>query len=89
MTAIRDRAVEALTRIITANQDPDTYPRATALECVAAMEGLGYRPTEARPPASWNRQHGGGAPASDEFRAIKAAIAAKPPLPEHRNDGAA
>ena len=47
----RDRAVEALTRIILANEGAD--PGCTARECLVALEGLGYRPTEARPAPDW------------------------------------
>lgn len=69
MTAVRDRVIEALTRIITANREAD--PRATALVCVTAVEGLGYRPTEARPSADWRYKPGGtGVPKSDEVRAL-------------------
>jgi hypothetical protein len=66
MTASRDRALEALTRIITANGDAD--PGCTARECLVALEGLGYRPTEARPASDW-RPRGTAAGPSEATRA--------------------
>ena len=56
----RERALELLTRIVTANDGAD--PGCTARECLVALEGLGYRPTEARPSPAWDRQHAGGTP---------------------------
>ena len=44
----RERALELLTRIVTANESTD--PGCTARECLVALEGLGYRPTNAAPP---------------------------------------
>lgn len=86
----RDRALELLRRIIAEADDADAD--CTALDCLVALEGLGYRPTEARPPADW-KLHGTGAEPSGETRALmeaakerSAAAAAK--LRE-REDGAA
>jgi hypothetical protein len=62
----RDRALELLTRLITENTDAD--PGCTARECLVAIEGLGYRPTAARPPAEW-KLHGTGTGPSEETRA--------------------
>ena len=71
MTA-RDRALELLTRIVTENEGAD--PGCTARECLVALEGLGYRPTEARPAADWRHQGGGTGP-SEEFLAAKRELA--------------
>lgn len=65
MTA-RDRALELLRRIIADNTEAD--PECTARECLVALEGFGYRPTEARPPADW-KLHGTGTGPSEETRA--------------------
>lgn len=67
----RDRALELLTRIITGNEDAD--PGCTARECLVALEGLGYRPTEARPVADW-RRHGDGSGPTDEWRQARAEL---------------
>jgi hypothetical protein len=48
---VRDRALEVLTRIITANEGVDHG--LTARECMVALEGLGYRPVEALAPVDW------------------------------------
>ena len=66
MTA-RERALTILARIIAADQDAD--PDCTARECLVALEGLGYRPTEARPAADW-KHHGTGTGPSEETRAL-------------------
>jgi hypothetical protein len=66
----RDRAIELLTRIVTQNEGSD--PGCTARECLVALEGLGYRPTEARPAPSW-KLHGAGSGMSEETRAELAA----------------
>ena len=65
MTA-RDRAVELLRRIIAEN--PGADHECTARECLVALEGLGYRPTEARPPADW-KLHAAGTGPSEATRA--------------------
>jgi hypothetical protein len=65
MTA-RDRALELLRRIIAEADDADAD--CTARECMVALEGLGYRPTEARPPAEW-KMHGTGTGPSEAVRA--------------------
>ena len=67
----RERALELLTRIVTANDGAD--PGCTARECLVAMEGLGYRPTEARPAADWRHQGGGTGP-TDEWRQARAEL---------------
>lgn len=59
MTA-RERALELLERQITGGRDVGADPAVTARECLVALEGLGYRPTEARPAVDW-RVRGGGA----------------------------
>jgi len=64
----RDRALSLLERHISNGRQDDTHPSVTARECLLALEGLGYRPTEARPAADWKRP--GAAPAvSEETRA--------------------
>lgn len=87
MTA-RDRAIELLTRIVTANENAD--PGCTARECLVALEGLGYRPTEARPPADW-KLHGTGTGPSDATRAelAEARQRAATAAAKFREDGAA
>ena len=65
MTA-RDRALELLRRIIAEADGADS--ECTARECLVALEGLGYRPTEARPPADW-KLHATGSGPSEATRA--------------------
>ena len=62
----RERALELLTRIVTENDGSD--PGCTARECLVALEGLGYRPTEARPAPAW-KSNGGGSAMSEATRA--------------------
>ena len=85
----RDRALELLTRIVTANEGAD--PGCTARECLIAMEGLGYRPTEARPPADWKLHGTGAAPPSGLLRDLRAELDAKAEraAAERARDGAA
>ena len=71
----RERALELLTRIVTANDGAD--PGCTARECLVAMEGLGYRPTEARPPAEWKLHGTAAEPPADLLRDLRADLHAK------------
>ena len=85
----RERALELLTRIVTANDGAD--PGCTARECLVAMEGLGYRPTEARPPAEWKLHGTGAEPPADLLRDLRAdlnAKAAQAAAERDRNDAA-
>lgn len=88
MTA-RDRALELLRRIIADNTEADA--ECTARECLVALEGLGYRPTEARPAADWKLHATGTGPSEetraqlDEARRRAAEAAAR----LHEQDGAA
>ena len=72
----RERALELLTRIVTANDGAD--PGCTARECLVALEGLGYRPTEARATVEW-KLHGAtsGPPPADLLRDLRADLDAK------------
>jgi len=64
----RDRALSLLERHISNGRQEGADPWVTARECMEALEGIGYRPTEARPAADWKRP--GTAPAvSEETRA--------------------
>jgi hypothetical protein len=76
VTAIRERALELLERLITRGREDDADPGVTARECLLALEGIGYRPTEARPAADW-RLHGTAAEPSEETRAAMEAARAK------------
>ena len=70
MTAIRERALELLERCISTGRQEDADPSVTARECLVALEGIGYRPTEARPAADWRlRAAGAGAGPSEATRA--------------------
>ena len=71
----RERALELLTRIVTANDGAD--PGCTARECLVALEGLGYRPTEARPAAEWKIHGTGAKPPADLLRDLRADLEAK------------
>ena len=71
----RERALELLTRIVTANDGAD--PGCTARECLVALEGLGYRPTEARLAAEWKLHGTGAAPPADLLRDLRADLEAK------------
>jgi hypothetical protein len=71
----RERTLELLTRIVTANEGAD--PGCTARECLVAMEGLGYRPTEARPAADWKLHGTGATPPADLLRDLRADLDAK------------
>jgi hypothetical protein len=64
----RDRALELLERHIGNGRQDGADPAVTARECLLAMEGLGYRPTEARPAPDWKLRSTGGGP-SEETRA--------------------
>ena len=83
----RERALELLTRIVTANDGAD--PGCTARECLVAMEGLGYRPTEARPPAEWKLHGTGATPPADLLRDLRADLEAKRAAAERHGDDAA
>jgi len=67
MTA-RDRALALLERHISNGRQEDTHPSVTARECLLALEGLGYRPTAARPAADWKSRAAGTKP-SEAIRA--------------------
>ena len=71
----RERALELLTRIVTANENAD--PGCTARECLVALEGLGYRLTEARPASEWKLHGTGSQPPADLLRALRAELDAK------------
>ena len=71
----RERALELLTRIVTANDGAD--PGCTARECLVALEGLGYRLTEARPPAEWKLHGTAAKPPADLLRDLRADLDAK------------
>lgn len=71
----RERALELLTRIVTANDGAD--PGCTARECLVALEGLGYRPTEARPAVEWKIYGAGAKPPADLLRDLRADLEAK------------
>jgi hypothetical protein len=71
----RERALELLTRIVTASDGAD--PGCTARECLVAMEGLGYRLTEARPTTGWKPRGTGGNPPADLLRDLRADLDAK------------
>ena len=71
----RERALELLTRIVTANDGAD--PGCTARECLVALEGLGYRPTEARLAAEWKLHGTGATPPADLLRDLRANLEAK------------
>jgi hypothetical protein len=58
-----------------------------AQEFIAALKLRGWRMTPATPSPAWDRKFGGGANPGDEYRAARAVIDAKPPLPEHRAAG--
>jgi hypothetical protein len=75
VTAPRERALELLERHITSGREENADPGVTARECLLALEGIGYRPTEARPPADW-RLHGAAADPSEETRSALAAVRA-------------
>jgi hypothetical protein len=69
---VRDRALEVLTRIITANESVDHG--FTARECLVALEGLGYRPVEAlAPPPAWKLRGTGSAPSENVRAELEAA----------------
>lgn len=69
MTDIRERALDRLERLIGEAQEAGDAPRATAISCLTALEGLGWRPTEARPAADW-KLHGTGTGPSGSTRAL-------------------
>lgn len=50
---VRERALKLLERHIAEGCGAGDAAAATARECLVALEGLGYRPTEARPAADW------------------------------------
>lgn len=72
----RERALELLERFIRDGRRDDADPAATARECLLALEGLGYRPTEARPAADW-RTRGTGSEPGEDYRAALAEIRRK------------
>ncbi len=76
--------MDTLERFIRNGLGEESYPRAIAAECLTALEGQGWRPTEAKPPPL--RNPGGGAEPPEEWRKNLEAIRAKPPLPEHRSE---
>ncbi|HEV2251847.1 MAG TPA: hypothetical protein VGS06_01510 [Streptosporangiaceae bacterium] len=69
MTAIRERALELLERHIANGREDGADPAVTARECMLALEGIGYRPTEARPAADW-KLHAAGSGPSEATRAL-------------------
>ena len=83
----RERALELLTRIVTANDGTD--PGCTARECLVALEGLGYRLTEARPPAEWKLHGTGSAPPAGLLRDLRADLDAKAERAAAEREGAA
>jgi hypothetical protein len=87
VTSVRDRAVTAMARIIEANRESDAH--VVALECLAAAEGLGYRPVEALVPVSWPLRGGGTGLPSESVRAeldAALALAAEDAAERRRND---
>jgi len=64
----RDRALELLERHISNGRQEATHPSVTARECLLALEGLGYRPSAARPAADWKSRAAGTKP-SEAIRA--------------------
>lgn len=83
MTAPRELALEKLTRAIASGLEAGADPEITARDCLVALEGIGYRPTEAKPAADWRlRGTGRGAGPSEETRsaleAAREACAASP-----------
>lgn len=88
MTAVRERALALLERHIGNGRQDGADPAVTARECLVALEGLGYRPTEARPAADWKR-HGTGTKPSGAIRAeldAAKARAAEAAAATRRND---
>ena len=83
----RERALELLTRIVTANDSAD--PGCTARECLLAMEGLGYRLTEARPAAEWKLHGTGSEPPADVLGELRRDLEAKAAAFRESEDGAA
>jgi hypothetical protein len=75
VTGIRERAVDELERRIRHGEEAAADPRVTASECLLALEGLGYRPTEARPAADWRIRQTGADPSDETRAALEAAKA--------------
>jgi Holliday junction resolvasome RuvABC DNA-binding subunit len=72
VTDIRERAIDLLERHIRNGTEAAADPRVTARECLLALEGLGYRPTEARPAADWRMRQAGHDPSQDSRAALEA-----------------
>ena len=68
MSDTRGHALELLERHISNGRQDGADPAVTARECMVALEGLGYRPTAARPIADWKLRAAGPA-MSEETRA--------------------
>jgi hypothetical protein len=88
MTETRERALELLERHISNGRQDGTDPAVTALECMVALEGLGYRPTAAKPIADWKLRAAGPA-MSEETRAEVEALkqrSAEAAAEQRRND---
>lgn len=66
---VRERALELLERHISNGRVDGAAPAVTARECLVALEGLGYRPTAARPAADWKLRATTGTGLSEETRA--------------------
>ena len=77
-------AVDALVFRLRNRDGADDEP--FAQEFITALKQRGWRPTPARSSPGWDRQFGGGAEPTAEYLAAKAAVLARPPLPEHRTD---
>ena len=88
MTDIRERAIELLERHITSGGEAAADPGVTARECLLALEGIGYRPTEARPAVDWRMRHAGHDPSEDSRAALEAVRAqcATSPTRVHRDE---
>jgi len=71
--SLRDRALSLLERHISNGKQDGADPWVTARECMEALEGIGYRPTEARPPADWKLRGTGGGPSEETRAEIEAA----------------
>jgi hypothetical protein len=76
MTAPRDRAIEAMTRIITRDREAGADPRATASECLVAIEGLGWRYDASTVAVDWRVRRPGTNPGED-YRAALAEVRQK------------
>lgn len=72
MTAPREQALKLLERHIGNARENGDDPEATARECLVALEGIGWRPTEARPAADWRLQGSGTGPSEETRSALEA-----------------